>query len=57
VFEPVGKYSDLLNKYNEVIDQSNIYVLREDYVRAQAVLKQMGWPIIGVVGGKQSSFL
>lgn len=57
VFEPIGKYSDLLNKYNEVIDQSNIYVLREDYVDAQAALKQMGWPVIGGIGGKQAKFL
>jgi len=57
VYEPIGRYSDLLNKYNEVIDQSNIYVLREDYVDAQGVLKQMGWPIIGTIGGKQAKLL
>lgn len=57
VYEPIGRYSDLLNKYNEVIDQSNIYVLREDYVDAQGVLKQMGWPVIGTIGGKQAKFL
>ncbi|MEA3249492.1 MAG: HD domain-containing protein, partial [Patescibacteria group bacterium] len=54
VYEPVERYSDLLNKYNEVIDQSNIYVLREHYVDAQGVLKQMGWPVVGMIGGKQA---
>src|SRR3989339_280480 len=56
-FEPMGRYSELLNKYNEVIDLSGIYVLREHALIAQRVMDELGWPIkVDTVGGKQSRF-
>ena len=41
VYEPIEKYSDLLKKYNEVIDTTNIYVLPEHYDDARAALKDI----------------
>lgn len=41
VFEPVERYSRLLNRYNEVIDLTHLYVLREEYDRAQAVIAKL----------------
>jgi HD superfamily phosphohydrolase len=46
VFEPVERYSELLHKYNEVIDLSNLYVLRENLPAAQKVIQDIGWPAI-----------
>jgi len=57
-FEPIERYSELLNKYNEVIDLSNLYVLREDLPAAQKVIHDLGWPVIkGVTSGKQAKFI
>ncbi|MFC1702940.1 HD domain-containing protein, partial [Patescibacteria group bacterium] len=42
VYEPIEKYSSLLNKYNEVIDSTNLYVLPEDYEATKIVIDRMG---------------
>lgn len=42
VYEPIEKYSSLLNKYNEVIDSTNLYVLPEDYEATKIVIERMG---------------
>jgi len=39
VFDPIGRYSSLLTKYNEIIDLTHLYVLREDADAANAALK------------------
>lgn len=39
-YEPVEKFSALLNKYNEAIDMSHLFVLREDHHAAQKVVAQ-----------------
>ncbi len=58
VFEPVERYSELLNKYNEVIDLSNLYVLREHLPAAQKVIQDLGWPMArGLESGKQAKLL
>jgi hypothetical protein len=41
VYEPIEQYSSLLNKYNEIIDLSNVYVLPEYYNRAKNVIAKM----------------
>jgi len=48
----------LLNKYNEIIDLSGLYVLCENALAAQRAMDELGWPIrVGMSGGKQSRFL
>ena len=37
-YENIEKYSDLLNKYNEAIDMTHLYVLREDVGKAKEVI-------------------
>ncbi|OIO51556.1 MAG: hypothetical protein AUJ19_04155 [Parcubacteria group bacterium CG1_02_58_44] len=57
-FEPMERYSELLNKYNEIIDLSGLYVLCENALAAQRAMDELGWPIrVGMSGGKQSRFL
>jgi hypothetical protein len=57
-FEPVERFSELFNKYNEVIDLSNLYVLREDLPAAQKVIRDLGWPVLtGSASGKQANLL
>lgn len=41
VYETIEEYSALLNKYNEVIDMSNLYVLPDYYNRAKGVIAKM----------------
>lgn len=58
VFESVEKYSELLNKYNEVIDISNIYVLRENEAAAQKIIHGLSWPLADdETAGEQARFL
>ena len=38
VYEPIATYSALLNKYNEIIDSTNVYLLPEHYARAESVV-------------------
>ncbi len=40
VYEPIESYSALLNKYNEAIDMTYLYVLREDYAAAKTVIEK-----------------
>jgi hypothetical protein len=57
-FEPVERYSDLLNKYNEVIDLSNLYVLREDLSAAMNIIHDLGWPVVTELHeGKQGKLM
>ncbi|MFH1047218.1 MAG: HD domain-containing protein [Patescibacteria group bacterium] len=57
-FEPVERYSELLNKYNEVIDLSNLFVLREHMPAAQKVIHDLGWPVVkGTSFGRQVKLL
>jgi HD superfamily phosphohydrolase len=38
VYEPIERFSDLLTKYNEAIDMTHLYVLREDFAAAKEVV-------------------
>lgn len=40
-YEPIWKYSNLLQKYNEEINVVDVYVLKEDYSKMERTLKQM----------------
>ena len=37
-YEPIDKYSSLLNRYNEIIDLKNLYVLSEQVSRAKKII-------------------
>ncbi len=39
-YEPVERYSSLLNKYNEAIDMTHLFVLREDFAKAKEVVSK-----------------
>ena len=41
-FEAVEHYSSLLQKYNEVINIQNLYVLPEDFIRARKAIRDRG---------------
>lgn len=41
VYDPIGRYSSLLVKYNEIIDLTHLYVLREDADDAGRALKTL----------------
>ncbi len=41
VYEPIESYSSLLNKYNEIIDLTYLYVVPEDAAKALAVVEQL----------------
>lgn len=40
-YEPIEKYSNLLQKYNEEIDIADVYILKEDYARVARGLKKL----------------
>lgn len=42
-YEPIEKFSALLNKYNEAIDMTHLFVLREDHHAAQKVIESNFW--------------
>ena len=41
IYEPIERFSALLNKYNEAIDMTHLYVLREDLVKAKEVIAKL----------------
>lgn len=41
IYEPIERFSALLNKYNEAIDMTHLYVLREDLPKAKEVIAQL----------------
>ena len=41
IFEPIDEYSELLMSYNKRIYLTDIYVLREDYDRAEPLLAKL----------------
>lgn len=41
IYEPIERFSALLNKYNEAIDMTHLYVLREDLSAAKGVIEKM----------------
>jgi hypothetical protein len=45
-FEPVEKYSSLLNKYNEAIDLTYLYVLPEHYKEAERIVDNFSQAMI-----------
>ena len=40
-YEPIEKYSHLLQKYNEEIDLFDVYILKEDYQKVSSSLKKL----------------
>jgi hypothetical protein len=40
-YEPIEKYSNLLQKYNEEINIADVYILKEDYARVVRGLKKL----------------
>ncbi len=41
LFEPIEQYSPLLQKYSEVIDLNNLYVLPSDWAKAKKILNKI----------------
>ena len=41
VYEPIERFSSLLQKYNEAIDMTHLYVLREDFAAAKEAVADL----------------
>lgn len=40
-YEPIEKYSSLLQRYNEMIDLTNLYVMPEDWPKAKKIIEKI----------------
>jgi HD superfamily phosphohydrolase len=44
VYEPIERFSSLLQKYNEAIDMTHLFVLREDFAKAKEAVAKFQQP-------------